>query len=69
MHFFLKLYTYTLHNDTGCVQVAIQYSKFDNSNLLFSVTAELCAEYEHLAFLAGLRLGAYLITEMLQAES
>ena len=42
---------------------------FDDSNLLFSVTCGLCSEYERLAFLEGLRVGACIIAEIFFSES
>ena len=37
---------------------------FDEHNRVFIVVGSLCAEYERIAFLSGLRLGAQLMMEL-----
>ncbi len=39
---------------------------FNESNLLFNVTFQLCEQYEQAAFLEGFRAGAQLILELLE---
>ena len=53
-----------LQSKFGAIESILSSLSFEDANTLFSTVSEICAETEHLAFSAGVKVGVRLVQEI-----